>query len=178
MPQQLSRSSMFFILFVLLGSLLAVTTPISANAADSYSEEVTIEVICPDTEMGCPDYVEPPTPPACEGMEAFPVWGPSVDPASANSIWFPGDPGAVYMELGFEAGLDEDCMPINPTGIVVSSFDIADESWGESSECSGGGCAADSLIAMNIGGFFTVPTAAELARAGMFSATFAVTWTP
>jgi hypothetical protein len=171
MKRQLPRTSLYFILFTLLGSLLAVTTAISANAADlSYSEEAIINVDCPDED--CPGYVAPPA----MSCEKAPTWAPSIDAMSKEDTWLPGEFGVVYMNLRFEDGLAVDCTTaIKPSGRVSGSFDITDENWGEESECSDDNCLAKDWT--QFGGYFTVPAKAALTKT-TFSATYTVTWTP
>lgn len=172
MKQQLSRFRAYFILFTLLGSLLAVTTVISANAADlTYSEDAIINVDCPNTDVDCPGYGAP-----ASNCATVPSWAPSIDVMYKEATWSPEEFGVVYMSLGFENGLDANCMPtIEPSGKVRSSFDITDEDWDEYSECSDGSCNAKDWT--QIGGYFTVPAKAALTTT-TFSATYAMTWTP
>jgi hypothetical protein len=172
MKQQLSRFRAYFILFTLLGSLLAVTTTISANAADlTYSEEAIINVDCPNTDEDCPGYGAP-----ASNCETVPTWAPSIDAMYKEATWSPNEFGVVYMSLGFENGLDANCMPtIEPSGKIRGSFDITGENWGQESECSDDNCLAKDWT--QLGGYFTVPAKADLTTT-RFSATYTVTWTP
>jgi hypothetical protein len=170
MKQQLSRFRAYFILFTLLGSLLAVTTSISANAAD-YSEEAIINVDCPNTDEDCPDDGAP-----ASNCETVPSWAPSIDDTYKERTWSPGQMGIVYMNLGFDDGLAADCTtPVKPSGKIRGSFDITGEDWNEYSECSDDNCPASGWT--RLGGVFTVPAKATLTKTS-FSATYTVTWTP
>ena len=166
-----SRAPMFFIMFALIGSFLVVTssTISFANEGGSVTEPVTVDVVCPPEQEGCPGFE---VVGACANDVSVPSWAPLLSTPS-NILSGPGVPETFIMGLEFVQGQDEDCGFIEPSGDVTSSFDIddANNNWQETSSCFN---SCDANTTGSVSANFVTPEGID----GVYTGTFSVTWTP